>query len=38
MNPLTQKARHNARRETIHNYTIAGIAGLIIGAMLALAI
>lgn len=38
MNPLTQKARHNARRESIQNYIIAGIAGAILGAMLALSI
>lgn len=38
MNLLTRRARHNARRETIENYIIAGVAGIIIGAMLALAI
>ena len=38
MNPLTKRARHNARRETVENYLIAGFAGAILGAMLALAI
>ena len=38
VNPLTKRARHNARRETVENYLIAGIAGAILGAMLALAI
>ena len=38
MNELIKRARHNARRETVENYLIAGIAGAILGAMLALAI
>ena len=38
MNPLTKRARHNAKRETIENYIIAGFSGIIIGAMLALSI
>ena len=38
MNTLTKRARHNARRETVENYLIAGFAGAILGAMLALAI
>ena len=38
VNPLTKRARHNARRETVENYLIAGFAGVILGAMLALAI
>lgn len=38
MNPLTKRARHNARLEALQNYIIAGIAGAILGAMLALSI
>lgn len=38
MNSLTKRARHNARREALQNYIIAGIAGAILGAMLALSI
>ena len=38
MNPLTKRARRNAMREAIENYIIAGAAGIIIGAMLALSI
>ena len=38
MNPLTKRASHNARLEALQNYIIAGTAGIIIGAMLALSI
>ena len=38
MNPLTKRARRNSRREAIENYIIAGLAGAILGAMLALSI
>ena len=38
MNPLTKRTRHNARREAIENYIIAGFAGVILGTMLALSI
>ena len=38
MNPITKRARHNARREAIENYIIAGFAGAILGAMLVLSI
>ena len=38
MNPLTKRARQNAKREALQNYIIAGFAGAILGAMLALSI
>ena len=38
MNTLTKRARQNAKREVIENYIIAGFAGVILGAMLALSI
>ena len=38
MNPLTKRAIENRRREAVLNYIIAGAAGVIIGAMFALAI
>jgi len=36
--PLIRATKHNVKREALQNYIIAGIAGVIIGAMLALAI
>lgn len=36
--PLIKAAKHNAKRETLQNYIIAGVAGAILGAMLALSI
>lgn len=36
--PLITVAKHSAKRESITNYIIAGLAGATIGAMLALAI
>jgi len=36
--PLIRAANDNVKREALQNYIIAGIAGAIIGAMLALAI
>lgn len=36
--PLIRSAKDNARREALQNYIIAGIAGAILGAMLALSI
>ena len=38
MNALTKAARRNIRKETIENYAIAAICGLILGVMLAMAI
>lgn len=36
--PLILAAKYSAKRETLQNYLIAGVAGVIIGAMLALSI
>ena len=36
--PLIRAAKRNTKREALTNYIVAGIAGSIIGAMLALAI
>lgn len=36
--PLIRAAKHNAKREALQNYIIAGISGVILGAMLALSI
>jgi len=36
--PLITAAKHSAKREALINYIIAGVAGVILGAMLALAI
>ena len=36
--PLITAAKHSAKREALQNYIIAGVAGVTIGAMLALSI
>ena len=36
--PLIRAAKSNTKREALINYIIAGVAGAIIGAMLALSI
>jgi len=36
MNALTKAAKHSTRKQTIENYAIAAICGIILGVMLAL--
>ena len=36
MNPLTTRARHNAKRESIENYIIATVCGISLGVLCAL--
>lgn len=33
MNALTKAAKHSIRKQTIENYTIAVVCGIILGAM-----
>lgn len=35
-NPLTERARHNVKRETLENYAIAAFCGACLGALCAL--
>lgn len=35
-NPLTVRARHNAKREALENYLIAAFCGACLGALFAL--
>ena len=36
VNPLTVRARHNAKREALENYAIAAFCGLCLGALCAM--
>lgn len=38
MNALTKAARYNHRRETITNYIIAAVAGIVLGVMFGITI
>jgi hypothetical protein len=38
MNALTKAAKHSIRKQTIENYTIAVVCGLILGVMFGLGV
>jgi enoyl-CoA hydratase/carnithine racemase len=38
MNALTKAARYNHRRETVTNYIIAAVAGIVLGVMFGLSV